>query len=1150
MTKHWRKTKNACVFTLTLVLLFTGLGGIYASAVGDYLAGSDSLYRTSLDDVENYLTSTTYSDYLSIYGSTEMGSDVELDLSDVNVEGSNGTYLLFDSSNAPENSDELTAGLESGENILVAGDDCTITWNVNVAKDTLYNVYVEYYTGNFDLGDHLVSKSATIERYVLINGTVPFKEARSVEFERVWSDLYSVVDANGNYILDENGNQQTFLSNSQEFLDFVLNQENNTAESHRLFVRDSNGNELKPDKALVSKWTGKTVFDSTGYFNSPLCFFFKEGSNTFSIQSIREPMAIKSIKLIAAETVPTYEQYLASHSGASDYAGDEQIIIQAEYAVSTSERTIYQLNDRSSSSSQPQDAALIRLNEIGGDKWQYVGQWITWQVDVPESGFYSIIPRSIQNYYSGMYVSRRVYINGKLPFEEANYLRFDYNQEWITEPLNDGTTEFKFYLEKGVNEIKLEVALGDMSEILSTIENSLSTINTYYRKILMITGPDADEYRDYGFDNLIPDVLKGLQQQSKLLYEVSDTLTELTGEKGSHATTLDRVALVCERMGYYPDNIASSMGTLKEYSASLGTWLTDTQNQPLDIDYICIQAPSAEAPEAEAGFFANLWYELKKFYQSFFNDYNSLGSVESEEDTSDNIQVEVWTASSRDQAQIIRTLADDDFTPNYAGISVNINLVAGGTLLPATLAGTGPDIYLGASQGDPVNYAIRSAVLSLNTQTGNPEVGYNFNDLENSVWNSKDESGNYKYPAYHALIENGAIKSFDEVTEWFADEALVPVTIYGETYAIPWTMSFSMMFYRKDIFVELGIEVPNTWDDFYDIIYALQSNSLDIGFPTGTGGSMFMMYQQGDELYDVGNYDYYLDLFRRYHYDGDDYDSLSAEQIAEIDKELDELGYTYKDADGNLYTKTDGMSINLDSDIALATFQDVCRLFTDYSFPVSYNFANRFRSGEMPLAVIDYTSYNTLIVFAPEINGLWEFTPLPGTADELTQEVNNVTIGAISTIMMMRSVNEETALAAWSFMQWFMSADIQSSYGNEMVALLGPSAKQPTANIYALQDMAWSTDEYNNLFAQFNAVACTPEFPGSYIIGRYTGFAFLDVYNNGANPVDELQSYINDINVELTRKREEFGLPTTDFIKDMEAAVEEKYPDWEKGAGN
>ena len=122
------------------------------------------------------------------------------------------------------------------------------------------------------------------------------------------------------------------------------------------------------------------------------------------------------------------------------------------------------------------------------------------------------------------------------------------------------------------------------------------------------------------------------------------------------------------------------------------------------------------------------------------------------------------------------------------------------------------------------------------------------------------------------------------------------------------------------------------------------------------------------------------------------------------------------------------MKINLDSDISLAAFKDVCLFFTMYDFPVTYDFANRFRSGEMPLAVSDYTSYNTLIVFAPEINGLWEFTPLPGVADELTQEINNVTIGGISTIMMMRSVQDEaTALGAWAFMQWYMSADVQSA---------------------------------------------------------------------------------------------------------------------------
>jgi hypothetical protein len=310
---------------------------------------------------------------------------------------------------------------------------------------------------------------------------------------------------------------------------------------------------------------------------------------------------------------------------------------------------------------------------------------------------------------------------------------------------------------------------------------------------------------------------------------------------------------------------------------------------------------------------------------------------------------------------------------------------------------------------------------------------------------------------------------------------------------------------------------------------------------------MVLMYQQNEPLYDEGNYDYYLELFRRYYYEGD-YNNITEEELANVDKKIADMGYTYINEEGKTIPKTDGMTINLDSDISLANFKSVCQFFTMYDFPITYDFANRFRSGEMPLAISDYTSYNTLIIFAPEINGLWEFTPLPGTANELTQEINNVTIGGISTVMLMNSVSdkEDVALGAWAFMQWYLSAEVQSAYGNEMVALLGPSAKQPTANLEALGNMAWSTEEYNNLKSQFEAVACTPEFPGSYIIGRYTSFAFLDVINNKADPVEELQSQINDINVELTRKREEFELPTTDTIKDMEQAIKDKYPDWDK----
>ena len=53
-----------------------------------------------------------------------------------------------------------------------------------------------------------------------------------------------------------------------------------------------------------------------------------------------------------------------------------------------------------------------------------------------------------------------------------------------------------------------------------------------------------------------------------------------------------------------------------------------------------------------------------------------------------------------------------------------------------------------------------------------------------------------------------------------------------------------------------------------------------------------------------------------------------------------------------------------------------------------------------------------------------------------------------------------------------------------------------------------------------------PNYPGAYIIDRYTNFAFLSAYNDNANPSDALLAYINAINKEIERKRNEFNLET------------------------
>lgn len=1112
MTKIKKMSAKLVVCILMFTMLTTGglneIIEMSASALVESVDGSDSLVRTSLTEINSILTTVVYSDYKALYADVkDAEKTVTIDLA----------AYVKDEKSTTATVEEKAEGYESSDGfVLLTADDGKVSWNVEIEEEALYSIQIEYYTGDITVVDaegNTVStgKSSAFERMILIDGKIPFKESRSIVLEREWVDEYTVVDENGKAILDENGNEQKYLSNSDEFIELITKYENNTAESKRLYLQDTTGNEVKPEKTLFANWNSTYIYDSTGYYEEPLEYYLSKGTHMLTLDAIKEPMAIKSITLLKADSTMSYEEYLTSHSDAKNYVGDNVTVIQAEYTNVTSERTLYQLNDRSSTITQPQDPAKQKLNSIGGDKWQYVGQWMEWTVVVEESGFYDIIPRSKQDLYSGMYVSRKLYINGEVPFKEAACLRFNYSDEWLTESLNDGEQDFKFYLEAGVkNTIRLEVVLGDMAEILSTIEKSLTTINGYYRKILMITGPDPDEYRDYYFQRLIPDVVKGLKEQSTILQAQSDRLAQITGEKGEHSATLDKIAVYLNRMGTYTDTIAASMSTLKDYLAALGTWLTDTQNQPLCLDYICIQSVDAEAPEAEPGFFEAFWGELQKFWMSFFADYNSIGSMTESGITSADLEavsIEVWTATSREQAQIIRSLVDDNFSSTY-NIPVEVKLVVGGTLLPATLAGTGPDVSMGSGQGDPVNYAIRSAVKSLNTLTGDKNVGYNFNDL--STWADN--------PIYSQFLDE--IDTFDTVTERFADAAMIPITLYGETYAIPETMNFPMMFYRKDIFAELGVEVPNTWEDFYDIIYTLQANMLDMGvLPGGIAHATTLMYQQNEQLYNSGNYDYYMNLYKENGY---------------TDEQLAELGYTYTNEEGVVIPKTDGMKINLDSDLALATFKEECELFTVYDFPYSYNLATRFRQGIMPIAIADYSgTYNTLIVFAPEIKGLWEFTPIPGTPSE-DGTINNTTVASISAMVMMRSVTEENALAAWTFMQWWTNAEIQSEYGNEMVALLGPSAKQATANLEALSSMSWSKDEYDNLIAQFNAVTCLPEYPGGYIISRYTQFAFLDVYNENAEPVDTMLSYINDINSELSRKRQEFGLPTIDSFEAFE----------------
>ena len=441
--------------------------------------------------------------------------------------------------------------------------------------------------------------------------------------------------------------------------------------------------------------------------------------------------------------------------------------------------------------------------------------------------------------------------------------------------------------------------------------------------------------------------------------------------------------------------------------------------------------------------------------------------------------------------------AEGGFT-NTTGYGVTLKLVTAGTLLPSILAGKGPDVYMGLDSGSVINYAIREAVLGVN---GKDKF---LNDEQNSVFTHyiyRDENDNYLYldepvsleanPGWELVSEPYDIVEADN----YVEAATNTLSLGGVSYGVPQTMSFAMMFYRMDVLAELNEEVPETWNDLLSVLPTLQSNNMQIGVNYILALD-FMIYQKGGSM------------------------------------------WKYEESDDWA-----GARIDLDSPIALNSFDFVCRLFTDYSFPVTFDAPNRFRTGEMPIVVGDYIgTYNTLTVYATEIDGLWEFCPLPGSETDKKDEngktiINYNSLASVTASIILNGAKRESEKrddgslrypdleAAWSYLQWQTSADVQANYGNKMVALIGPSAKYQAANKNAIKNLSWTASERAAIEDQMEHLSSIVNYPGSYIMARYMKFAFLEAVDEKADPTEALSQYIETMNDEIRRKREEFKLP-------------------------
>jgi ABC-type glycerol-3-phosphate transport system substrate-binding protein len=885
---------------------------------------------------------------------------------------------------SPDAAVKKLAGYEGKDDVLQWTDEKgTIGWEFDVQEAGFYHLALEYIP--------LPCKGMSIEFGVKVDGKYPYDDFMNVRFSRMWQNASEI-------------------------------------------RKDTLGNELVPEQVEIPEWTTADFLDTQGFFNRSLPVYMEKGHHTLELELKREALVLKSVKIYNAPELKTYSEFKADHA-LKPQAKKVFVKVQAELAFCKSDSTLIPTYDRSSAATEPQDPAKIRLNTFGGNwVWKLPGQWGEWKIDVPEDGLYCIFVKGRQNYQRGMAAVRKVYVDGVVPCREFENLEFAYSLKWGQFTPRDPETGKPCYifLTKGSHTVRLESTIGRLTPILTAVDDLTYELNTLRRRFVMIMGTEPDLNRDYQLEKEIPGLTDKLLELSDRFKNEADEFERITGQQGSEAATLRIMVNQLSSFAKEPQYIPNKQTSFRDNIANLAAWILYRKESPLEIDYLGIASPDVKLPKATPMWIVQQYMNVCSFFSSFVEDYDSIGKKE------DNA-VTVWIQSGRDQAQILRNLITNDFTPR-TGIKVNLSLVQG-SIVEATMAGRGPEIAINVSRGQPVNLASRGALYDLST----------FSD-------------------------------FDSVRKWYNPTSFIPYEFQGGTYALPMTQDFHMMFYRTDIFEELGLQPPQTWDDLYAIIPVLQRNNMQIYLP----------YQSSDgiDLIDAGMGSRNL------------FPTLLAQN-------------------GGSFYRNNNTETGLTEPQAYKSFKEWVDFYALYGFTLKADFPTRFRSGEMPLGIASYGYYNMLSVAAPEIRNEWAMTVIPGTR-KADGSIDRSEAASGSAVIMFKKI--QNPQAGWEFIKWWMSPDVQLKYASQLETQMGTAARLNTANLETFRRMGWSRSEQEILNEQWKSVKEVQEVPGGYYTIRMIDTAFSQVYYSNKNARATLTKYCDMINEEINRKRKELGI--------------------------
>ncbi len=565
--------------------------------------------------------------------------------------------------------------------------------------------------------------------------------------------------------------------------------------------KDRYGNDVNVEQAPYEIYQESILKDARGLYKEGLTVFLEEDTHIIELEKIHGDLFVQSISLQSVESYPSYDTYLASHIIEDKH---QMIVLEAEESYYRNSSTISRGVSRDPLV-EPFSMTKLRLNVLGIDSYQESGDAVTWQPEIIEAGLYYITLKASQ-LRQNTTVYRTLYVNGKIPFEEAKHIPISYQRDWQNVTLSSVSKEpFLIYLEPG-DIITLEVDSSLFRSIYEEMRKLSSEMTALGLDVTKLTRNNTDRGIDWDMIQYFPELENQLNDWILRLEVMNETLKKLYGFERDAQIIRDLRAAISrlETILKDIDELPRRLTLLSQGSSSavqlISNQLDQVLRQPLILDKIYIHQNLEDLPNPNPTLFQSAWISMARFFLSFVDP--------SYTERADDNELEVWVNRSRQYVDLMQKLTDDRFT-SQTNIRVKVSLINDDSkLLLANSANQQPDVALGVSAWIPNEYGMRGMLHDLSGE-----------------------------------------ENFSQVISVYNPEQLVPMVYNNKLFGLPETENFYVLFYRKDILNELNLSVPETWDDVLGMLPVLRRFGMSFYIPLSSSSAQKSFDATGPFIY-------------------------------------------------------------------------------------------------------------------------------------------------------------------------------------------------------------------------------------------------------------------------------------------------------------